>query len=113
MRTWKNAYTAELCKRWKDGNDKSVLKELPAKRIGRPYLLGDELEMQVRVYLKSLREHSAVVNSVIAVECAEGIVRNSTSSLLAQNGGHIALTKTWAKNILRRKAMSSVELAQK
>ena len=101
MRTWKNVYTAELSKRRKDGNDESVLKELPAKRIGRPYLLGDELEMQVRAYLKSLREHGAVVNSAIAIGCAEGIIRNSNSSLLAQNGGHITLTKTWGKNLLR------------
>lgn len=34
--------------------------------------------------------------------CAEGIVRNKDSNLLRKNGGHISLTKEWAKNLLRR-----------
>ena len=32
----------------------------------------------------------------------EGIIKNHNSSLLECNGGHIVLTKTWAKSILDR-----------
>ncbi len=34
--------------------------------------------------------------------CAEGIVRSKDSNLLFSKGGHIALTKDWAKSILHR-----------
>ena len=32
----------------------------------------------------------------------EGIVKNADSNLLAINGGHIVLTKSWAKSLLSR-----------
>ena len=34
--------------------------------------------------------------------CSEGIVRNADSNMLAVNGGHILITKDWAKNMLHR-----------
>ena len=34
--------------------------------------------------------------------CAEGIVRNADSNMLAVNGAHILITKDWAKNLLHR-----------
>ena len=34
--------------------------------------------------------------------CAEGIIKNHDSNLLASNGGHIVLTKAWGKSILHR-----------
>ena len=52
--------------------------------------------MQVRAYL------GAVVNTFIAIGCAEGIVMNEGSNLLARNGGHVVLTKRWAKHLLGR-----------
>ena len=59
--------------------------------------------MQVRAYLRALLANGAVVNSAIATGCAEGIIRNKDdSNLLAENGGHIALTKSWAKHLLER-----------
>ena len=60
------------------------------------------MEMQVRAYLSALREHGAVVNTAIAIGCAEGIVRSKNSSLLAYNGGHITFTKSWSKHLLGR-----------
>ena len=78
------------------------MKALPEKKRGRPLLLEEELEMQVRAYLTTLRENGAVVNTAIAIACAEGIVRNKDSNLLAPNGGHIALTKHWGRHLLRR-----------
>lgn len=78
------------------------VKEIPEKKNGRPYLLGKELEMQVRAYLQALRDNGAVVNTAIAVACAEGITKNYDSNLLASNGGHITLTKHWGKHLLNR-----------
>uniref|UniRef100_A0A1X7V738 Uncharacterized protein n=1 Tax=Amphimedon queenslandica TaxID=400682 RepID=A0A1X7V738_AMPQE len=72
------------------------------KRRGRPLLLGEEFDKQVQEYLLFLRERGAVVNTSIVVGCAEGIVRNTDSNLLASNGGHILITKYWAKRLLVR-----------
>ena len=58
--------------------------------------------MQVRAYLTALRANGAVVNTAIAIGCAEGIVKSNDSNLLASNGGHIILLKHWAKHLLSR-----------
>ena len=102
VRTWKSAYTLEIKKRRREGHDDLSVKTLPEKKKGRPLLLGDELEMQVRAYLTTLRENGAVVNTAIAIACAEGIVTSKDSNLLASKGGHIALTKHWGRHLLNR-----------
>ena len=84
------------------GRERQIVEELPAKRRGRPYLLGEDVELQVRAYLKALRANGAVVNTAITIGVAEGIIRNKDSNLLAANGGHIALTKNWSKHLLER-----------
>ena len=101
VRTWRNAYNRQIRIRLNEGSDMTVEK-LPEKKKGRPYLLGEELDKQVRAYLTSLRDHGAVVNTAIAISCAEGIVKNKDSNLLASNGGHIVLSKYWGKNLLKR-----------
>ena len=66
------------------------------KKRGRPVLLGCDLDRQVRAYLTALRSNGAVVNTAIAIACAEGIIKNVDSNLLECNGGHIRLTESWA-----------------
>ena len=85
VRTWKNVYTKEKQRLRKEGNDSTTIEELPSIKRGRPYLLGDDMEMQVRA---------------IAIGCAEGIIQSKDRSLLTVNGGHIALTKSWSKHLL-------------
>ena len=102
VRTWRKAYTSEVTKRRREGSEDVTVKKLPEKKRGRPFMLGEELEMQVRAYLTALRENGAVVNTAIAIGCAEGIVKSKDSNLLAANGGHIVLTKHWGKHLLTR-----------
>lgn len=75
-------YTKE--KQWlrQKGKDSITIEELPSKRRGKPYLLGDEMEMQVRAYLTALRANGAVVNTAIAIGCVEGIVRSKEGVFL-------------------------------
>lgn len=75
---------------------------MPRKKRGRPLLLGEELDKKVKAYLLSLRSCGAVVNTAITLVCAQGIVINEDASLLDVNGGHISLSKHWAKNFLHR-----------
>ena len=56
VRTWKNAYTREMHSK---KSDIITLKCLPEKKRGRPYLLGEELDQQVRAYVTSLRANGA------------------------------------------------------
>ena len=63
-------------------------------------MLGEELDMQLKEYIKSLREAKAVINSSIVISAAEGIVKSHNSGLLESNGGHIKCTKHWAKHFL-------------
>ena len=101
IRGWRDSYLQELKKRKVEKKAMDVTK-LPERRRGRPLLLGVELDRQVQSYLTSLRKNGAVVNTAIVMACAEGIVRSKDSNLLCSNGGHIFLTKDWAKSLLRR-----------
>ena len=62
---------------------------------GRPLLLDEEVELQVRVYLKGIRENEAIVNTTIGA--TEGIITIAISSQLM---GLIALTKSWSMHLL-------------
>ena len=72
-----------------------TVKKIQEKKCSCPLLLGEELDKQVRPYLASMREHGAVVNTAIAIACAEGIVGSKDSNHLATIGGHISLTRDW------------------
>ena len=74
-------------------NDTSEIQELPLKKSGRPLLLGEDLDKQVRDYVKYLREHSTAVNTAVVIAAAEGIVMNKNANLLSCNGGGILLTQ--------------------
>ena len=45
VRTWKNMYTKEKQRLRKEGKHSTTIDDLPSKKRGRPYLLGDDLEM--------------------------------------------------------------------
>ena len=85
VRTWKMKYLQEVAARRRANEDMTVL--------------GEDLPMdkQVRAYLTALRENGAVVNTAITIACAKGVVKNFDGNLLECNGGHISLTKHWAK----------------
>ena len=97
---WKEKYLRELKKRRNDEN--SAVTEFPLAKRGRPLLLGSELDARVECFLKALRANGAVINTAIVMATADGIIWNHDSSLLAKNGGHIAITKHWASSIMTR-----------
>ena len=84
------------------GRDASSIKELPEKRRGRPLLLGEEMEEQVKWFLKRIRQSGGVVNSQIVIGTAKGVVTAKDANLLAENGGPLLITKDWAKGLLGR-----------
>lgn len=108
VRRIKNVYLSELKKgsfeasHSGESGDGEVVQQLPAKKKGRPLLIGEELDQQVREYLQALRKNGAPVNTAIVIACGDGIVRSKDANLLAVNGGSITLSKDWAKYILKR-----------
>ena len=103
VRTWRNKYLSELktSRKSKEGED-AVVKKLVEKKRGCPFLLGEELDKQVQAYLSDFREGATVVNTAIAIDCAQGLVKHYDSNLLECNDGPIVLTKSWAKSLLQR-----------
>ena len=59
--------------------------------------------------LAALRENRAVVNTAITIACAKGVAKCFDSNLLECNGGHISLTKHWAKYLLVMEPMRFVK----
>ena len=87
VRSWMNAYKKELSK-----SEQSSVLTVPTQRIGRPLLLGEELDEQVKGFLLSVRSSGGVVNAPIATAVAKGIVTTRDANLLAENGGPVILT---------------------
>ena len=100
IRTWRDVYRFELKRMLQsvsmNKKNEVDITQLPQK-TGRPYLLGDALDEQVRRYILCLREKGAVISSDIVISCARGIIKNEDCRLLACNGGPIELTKSWER----------------
>ena len=103
VRRFKNLFQQSSKRPRSDSSEE--LSELPNKKMGRPLLIGEELDRQVQEYLRYLREQGSAVNSAIAIATAEGVVRSVDANLLACNGGGINLTKPWARGLLGRMGM--------
>ena len=81
------------------------LQELPYKKRGRPLLIGEELDKQVKQYITYLRKEGAVINLHVVMAVSEDIVMGRDTNLLACNGGSIVLTKQWARYVLQKMGM--------
>ena len=99
VRRMKNEYRSHL------QHHATTSEVLPGNKPGKPLLLGDDLDKQVKDYIKYLSECSSAVNTAVVIAAAEEIVMNKNPSLLLCNDGGIHLTKDWAKSLLRRMGM--------
>ena len=100
-RRLKAEYLKELETKRRKGHDDQVTC-LATKQSGRPLLLGNSHDKTVQDYINALRAAGGVVNTAIVMAAAEGIISAKDQSLLLQNGGHIEITKSWAKSLLLR-----------
>ena len=60
------------------------------------------MKKELRAYISVLRQNGSVVNTTITIASARGVVSSHNASSLATNGGHIELSKDWAKSFLQR-----------
>ena len=95
IRMWRDVYRFELKRKLQsvpmNKKNEVDITQLPQKKTGRPYLLGDALDEQVRRYILCLREKGAVISTDIVISCARGIIKNEDCRILACNGGPIEI----------------------
>ncbi len=60
------------------------------------------IPIQVKSYIRAVREHGGMITSSITMAAATAIVRRADRNLLAENGGPITITNNWAKSLLYR-----------
>lgn len=49
-----------------------------------------------------LRENGTVINTQIVIAAGKGLITGKDKTLLSENGGHLDLTKSWTKSLLKR-----------
>jgi len=79
-----------------------VIRELIDKKRDHPLLLGKEMDKEVCAYIVELHASGCPIYTAIVIATGVGIVKHCDSNLLFENGGHISLTKDWAKYLLHR-----------
>ena len=77
---------------------------IPSKKRGKPLPLG-EMDSKVQKYIKALRKAGTPVSLPLVIASAKGIISSKDRSLLAKNGGHIALTTAWSTSLMNRMGM--------
>ena len=103
VQTWKGKYQAELSRKRKAGETCDLsMKSLPIKKRGRPLLLAEKLDTEVKCYIQVVCDGGGVINMVITMAAATAIVKKADRNLLADNGGLIIITSNWAKSLLHR-----------
>lgn len=98
----KKAYLERLRNKRGENSSDDEIAELPPKKRGRPLLLGREMEEQLQLYLKKIRDQGGVVTASVVVAAARGIVMAVDQRQLTEFGGHIKLSREWAYYLLGR-----------
>ena len=102
VRGWKNAYCKELLIQSSRKRGPVEIEELPQKCRGRPLLLGEELEDEVKSFIKVAHGKGTIVNTHTVMATARDVVISHDANLLLENGGYIEITKSWAQRLLER-----------
>ena len=97
----KLAYVKRLNEQGCDSSADEIA-ELPHKKRGRRLLLGKNMDEQLQLCLKKIRDQGGIVTASVAVAAARGIVMAVDRQQLAEFGGHIKLSREWAYHLLLR-----------
>ena len=97
----------ETSKDPKKAGEAVTVETLETKQRERPLKLGEEMDAAIQEYIKFLRLTGTVVNATVVMAAVEGIVAARDVTKLRWHdghfyGGHINITKSWARAILDR-----------
>ena len=102
VRRFKNQYQNTIKEQVKSGDGVcDSIKALPTKPIGRPLLIGEGADRQVREYVRFLRQAVSAVDTSVVIATGEGILESIDANLLKT----VMLTKGWAKSLLTHMGM--------
>ena len=59
-------------------------------------MLGEDLDGKVRAYIQDMRVLGNAITTRVVMAAALGIVKKKDKNLLAVNGGHVVINKSWA-----------------
>ena len=97
VRGWVTTYKREETKA---GEEVSAVPLLPVAKRGRPLLLGDTLDSEVKSFIRSVCEGGGLVTTEITMAAARAIVRKYNPGLIADEStgedGPIRITSDWA-----------------
>ena len=79
--------------------------KLPSKKHGRPLLLGEKLDTEIKCYIQAVHEGGGVVTLTITMAVATAIVGKHDRTYLKENGVLVMITKTWAQSLLQRMSL--------
>ena len=100
-RRLKKAYVEKHKILTKRSDENPQVTVLPKQSQRRLLLVGQQLDKSIQTFIESLRKARGVVNTAIVVSAAYGIISVREPSLLREHGGHLELTKSWAKSLLK------------
>lgn len=102
-RKLKKEYLAKLKEQVRDSSSSvEPIRLLPTKKQGRPLLLGQELDQVIQEVIRDIRRSGGVVNTTIVVATTRGVISAKNPSLLRENGGHLSVSPSFAKSVLKR-----------
>ena len=74
-----------------------------SKEAEKTILVGQKLVKTIQGFIRETRKAGGVINTSVIVAMAMGIIITSKDlSLVHENGGHLVITSSWAKSILKR-----------
>ena len=97
VRGWKKAYCTSLRRK-----EVEPAGQLPVTHTGRPLLLGQDVEENAKRIIRCIREAGGVINNSIVIGIITGILRDTDSNLLAENGGPVQIDRSVARRLLMR-----------
>ena len=110
VRRFKNEYERAIKEKLKSGESSGrSVKALPTKLMGRPLLIGEEADRQVRDYVRFLRDSGSAVDTSVVIATGEGVLASIDANLLKT----CPLTKDWAKSLLTRMGMVKRKVSSK
>lgn len=101
VRGWKKDHCANIAQL---GSARAGISDARGTKraIGRPLLLGNDVEDKAKQIIRSIRDAGGVINNSIVIGIIKGIVKDTDSNLLAENGGSIEIGKPIARRLLER-----------
>ena len=61
-------------------------------------MLGEQLDSKVQNHVQALRNAGMPTGSSVVMAAGEGMIMAHDRTLLVQHGGHIEITKSWARS---------------